>query len=181
MEIRYRRNLWQLIPSVKDAICAEIGVAEGLFSADMLAWGIKYLYMVDMWESMPSMKGDASSPQTWHNANYVAAKKRVEKYDGQYNILRGPSSRMAQHVPDNSLDLIHLDGDHSFEGVMADLEAWYPKMKRGGVISGHDYLAKQYGVRTAVTAFMAKERLSSQVHIMKEDKDEDAGFYWVKP
>lgn len=178
--IRYRRNLWQLLPDVKNAVCAEIGVAEGFNSADMLAWGIKYLYMVDMWESVPSMKGDASSPQTWHDANYTAAKNRVAKYEGKYELLRGPSSRMAQHVADNSLDLIHLDGDHSYEGVLADLQAYYPKMKSGSIISGHDYLARQYGVRAAVAHFLTGGPVV-RVHIMHEDKDEDAGFYFVKP
>lgn len=177
--IRYRRDLWRLLPSVKSSVCCEVGVAEGYFSADMLSWGIQTLYMVDMWECSPSMRGDAASPQGWHDANYEAAKLRASKYEGKYQILRGPSARMAQHVQGGTLDLIHIDGDHSYEGVLADLNAWYPKMKSGGIISGHDYLARQYGVKEAVAAFRRAHNIQTAVHVMQEDKDEDAGFYFV--
>ena len=45
----------------------------------------------------------------------------------------------AKEVEDNLLDFVYLDGDHSFKGVMVDFNAWYPKLKVGGVICGHDF------------------------------------------
>lgn len=42
-------------------------------------------------------------------------------------------------VPDQSLDFIYIDGDHSYEAVKKDIVAWIPKVKIGGVISGHDF------------------------------------------
>ena len=41
--------------------------------------------------------------------------------------------------PDNYFDFVYIDGDHSYEGSKSDLKNYYPKVKRGGVISGHDY------------------------------------------
>lgn len=177
MNIRYRRELYKLLPNVGQAVCAEIGVAEGYNSAEMLSWGIKKLYMIDAWETMSHLRGDAASPQDWHNANYEAAMERVKRYQDRYEVLRGPSARMAEMIPDDSLDLTHIDGDHSYEGVMADLVAYWPKMKRGGIISGHDYMAAQYGVREAVRDFTK----DIHVHVLPEDKMEDAGFYFYKP
>lgn len=40
-----------------------------------------------------------------------------------------------------SIDIIFVDGDHSYEGVKADLAAWTPKMKSGGIMCGHDFWA----------------------------------------
>lgn len=179
MNVRYRRDLYKLLPVISEAVCCEVGVAEGYNSSEMLSWGIKYLYMVDMWEHTPTAKGDAASPQGWHNANYEAAKKRAENFPNRFEILRGPSMRMAGMIQNESLDLIHIDGDHSFEGVRADLHAYFPKMKRGGVISGHDYKARQYGVKRAVDEFAAFHNV--RVFVMDEDKEEDAGFYFFKP
>lgn len=179
--IKYRRDLYKLLSNVAEAVCCEIGVAEGYFSADMLSWGIRHLYMVDMWECSPTMRGDASSPQEWHDRNYTSAMDRVARYAEKFTVLRGPSSRMAQHVPDGSLDLIHIDGDHSFQGVLADLVEWYPKIKSGGIVSGHDYLARQYGVKEAVTHFLRTQGGQIKVKVIEENKPEDAGFYFIKP
>lgn len=178
MTIRYRRDLYKLLPIISEAVCCEVGVAEGYNSAEMLSWGIKYLYMVDMWECMPSARGDAANDQEWHNKNFEAAKKRVSAYPGCFEILRGPSIRMAGMIPNDRLDLIHIDGDHSYEGVKADLNAFYPKISYGGIVSGHDYKAKQYGVKRAVDEFASLHGL--QVFVMDEDKEEDAGFYFIK-
>ncbi len=43
------------------------------------------------------------------------------------------------HFPDQSIDIVYVDADHSYEGVTKDLELWTPKVKTGGIISGHDY------------------------------------------
>lgn len=46
------------------------------------------------------------------------------------------------------VDFVFIDASHSYEDVMADIDAWYPKIKKGGVLAGHDYEWK--GVRRAV-------------------------------
>ncbi len=44
----------------------------------------------------------------------------------------------ARHA-DGSLDFVFLDGCHTFEAVQADIKAWRPKVKTGGMLAGHDY------------------------------------------
>lgn len=52
---------------------------------------------------------------------------------------------------DASLDFAFLDGDHSYEGLKKDIEAWLPKVKKGGIIAGHDFSYNQYpGIIRAV-------------------------------
>ena len=52
---------------------------------------------------------------------------------------RGDSVAMASTYEDDSLDFVFLDGDHRYECVKADIEAWLPKVKVGGILAGHDY------------------------------------------
>lgn len=171
-EIKYRRDLHKIIDLSLPA--AEIGVAEGLFSRDMLAWGLPKLYMVDVWKHT-EIKGDASSPSDWHEANFVNARRLTEPYGEKAVILKGLSTEMVRHVPDNSLGLVYLDACHAYECVKADLHAWLPKLVKGGVMAGHDYLMPEYGVREAVMEF-CKGKYT--IHITTEDQKKDAGFYF---
>jgi hypothetical protein len=56
----------------------------------------------------------------------------------------------AQYFEDGSVDVIFVDGGHSYEVVKADILAWLPKMKPNGIMAGHDYNAWE-GVNKAVT------------------------------
>lgn len=58
-------------------------------------------------------------------------------------------------MQDRSVDLVFLDGDHSFAGVMEDWHEWLPKVKPGGWLAGHDYGDKRFGVKKAVDESLA--------------------------
>jgi Methyltransferase domain len=63
------------------------------------------------------------------------------------------SKEAAAYVPDGSLDFVFIDADHSYEGCKADIQAWLPKLKPSGFISGHDYDNTDFpcfGVKQAV-------------------------------
>lgn len=158
---------------------AEIGVASGFFSRDLLTEGIELLYSIDNWTTINGQKGDGGFDQNWHDDNYQSTVKLLEPFGEKSIILRGMSAEMSKQIPDNSLGLIHLDGDHSYAGVVADLYSFFPKLVSGGIMSGHDFLMSHYGVERAVTEFT--NRLGIKVHVIKENKPEDAGFMFYKP
>ena len=56
----------------------------------------------------------------------------------------------AATYPDQSLDFVFLDADHDYESVKADIAAWLPKVKPGGILAGHDYMCGWPGVDRAV-------------------------------
>lgn len=56
----------------------------------------------------------------------------------------------ADEFADGSVDLVFLDADHSYKGVKADLAAWRPKVKPGGILAGHDLSDNYPGVRRAL-------------------------------
>lgn len=49
------------------------------------------------------------------------------------------SAQAAAFISDGSLDLVFIDADHSYDGVAQDIALWTPKVRKGGIISGHDY------------------------------------------
>ena len=50
------------------------------------------------------------------------------------------TSMASELIPDNSLDYIYIDARHDYCGVMDDLEMFWPKLKSGAIVAGHDYL-----------------------------------------
>lgn len=181
MTITYRRDLYKLLEYYSlPKVAAEIGVAEGYFSRNMLEWDLDLLYCVDNWGHIPDVKGDGNQPEIWHSKNEAAALKRVQPWIDQNKcvVLKGLSRHMAKRVPDRVLGLLYLDGNHSFEGVTEDLQIWYDKVVPGGIVAGHDFLNDAYGVQDAVFTFSA--RIGETVHLINENKPEDAGFWFRK-
>ncbi len=58
----------------------------------------------------------------------------------QLKVVKMLSVVAATMFPDNYFDLVYIDGDHRYNAVKADIEAWLPKVRPGGTIAGHDYL-----------------------------------------
>lgn len=71
--------------------------------------------------------------------------------------LQGLSKDVAQSF-DGGIDLLFIDGDHSYEGASSDLEMWLPKVKNGGVVVLHDYCWSK-GVRRAVREHLAPRQI----------------------
>ena len=176
--IKYRRDLWQAVQEITGDV-AEIGVAEGRFSEEMLSWPIPFpkLYLVDRWQCVPTQRGDASNKQSWHQKNWEDAHQRVARFNHRVVFLRGDSVTMSQQVPGLSLRLVYVDGDHSYEGVLNDIHAWLPKLVPGGVMAFHDYENPNYGVKKAVE-LLAKVT-GTQIYKISEDKMDDAGAYII--
>ena len=54
-------------------------------------------------------------------------------------VIKGDSADSAAAFADESVDFVFIDADHSYAGISRDITAWLPKVKRGGVLAGHDY------------------------------------------
>lgn len=63
--------------------------------------------------------------------------------------IRLKSSDAADLFEDNSVDFVFIDGDHSEESVLLDIQKWLPKVRKNGILSGHDFGAPS--VRKAVS------------------------------
>jgi len=74
-------------------------------------------------------------------------------------VHRRPSVEAARGFADRSLDFVFIDACHTYAAVRDDLAAWWPKVKPGGLIAGHDY-TNWPGVKVAVDEFVASQGLA---------------------
>ena len=155
---------------------AEVGVAEGRFSFDILSKGVNMLFLVDNWGYIESQTGDGNFCQEWHEKNLSDCIERLKEFKNAI-YLRGLSHKMAMSIPDNSLGLVYLDAAHDYQNVKNDLRAWLPKLVDGGIMAGHDYLNRAYGVEKAVDEFCKGKY---KVNVIHENNPDDASFYFIK-
>ena len=128
----------------------EVGVYQGEYSEVMAKGGFK-VYAVDPWGVDPDYK--VQIDQAKIDYNYKVTKERLEVYPN-VSIVRKTSMEAVKDFEDNSLDFVYLDGSHSKCAVDGDLMLWYPKLKVGGVICGHDYSSNpENEVNLAVAEF----------------------------
>ena len=139
----------------------EVGVYRGEFSEHLLhTWDCARLTSVDPWLEFPSTDyvDVCNLPQDKHEENYVVTANRLRRFGDRSRVLRGTSETAAATFADSSLDFVYLDAQHHYEAVRDDLGLWHRKVRKGGVIGGHDYLdgriaSGNYGVKRAVDEF----------------------------
>lgn len=153
----------------EDARCVEVGVYKGrsmLFLATDLmrhGKGKATVWGVDPgtdWRDDSTM-GASGEPEI-HKAGRPDLLKHMEAIKdewGTVKVVSLPETSLegAKHFEDESLDLVFLDGDHTKESVWRDIKAWWPKVKVGGTLSGHDFQPAFMGVVNAVNDKFAKD------------------------
>jgi len=76
-----------------------------------------------------------------------------------FRLIRATSDNAVDQIGDNSIDLLFIDGDHSYQQVKRDLINYWPKIKMGGILLGHDYVeAKAWEVKP-IADELFRERL----------------------
>lgn len=118
----------------------EVGVFEGAFAKHNLKhWQGQYL-MVDTWQH----RDDGTTDKNDKDNNYwksVEDKARMNTgFAGdRRTMIKGYSVEVADDQPNLLFDWVFLDAGHDYDSIKADLEAWWPKVRKGGLFSGDDY------------------------------------------
>lgn len=90
----------------------------------------------------------------------------VTKYHPHANFVKLFSHEAVRIVDDESMDLVFIDANHSYKSTKEDIEMWAPKVRKGGVICGHDYENPQWaGVKKAV------DEIYPNATILKEEDE----------
>jgi predicted O-methyltransferase YrrM len=91
---------------------------------------------VDTWNFVPSQ---TDIPESMFENLYEVFLNNIEPVKDKITPIRELSWDGAAFYKDNSLDFVFIDAAHDYESVKKDINAWFPKIKKGGVIAGHDY------------------------------------------
>tara|TARA_B100000749_G_scaffold264794_1_gene239385 strand:- start:112 stop:720 length:609 start_codon:yes stop_codon:yes gene_type:complete len=131
IEVPHGRNdLVSLLHELDFKSGVEVGVQRGIFSEIICQKNPQMrVYGVDAWATPngPRMRQKAQK------------RMNVSRWMAQYSIIDDWSVLAAQDFDDQSLDFVYIDADHSYESCLADITAWHPKIRVGGILSGHDY------------------------------------------
>ena len=138
----------------KNIIAVEIGTDRGYNAKTMLKeLDIKMLYLVDPYTG--EEQSGRSLATTGAESAYGQAKKELKQYKDKICFIRKFSYDAVNDLPDE-IDFIYIDSAHTEETTKKELEIYYPKMKRGGVMAGHDFYGDNVGVAIAVADFTKK-------------------------
>jgi hypothetical protein len=91
---------------------------------------------------------------------YLKACKLMH-YFPQFRVLRASSLEAAKIFPEKYFDLVFIDSDHFYEPLKQDIESWLPLIRKGGMLSGHDYGNRRFpGCTKAVDECFGKDNIT---------------------
>ena len=105
---------------------AEVGVYKGYYSEVLC-------------KQIPGLK--LLCIDSWNSGRRIPAKEAATQLLSSYNaiIIQKNSVDAAKDVEDGSLDFVFIDAGHTYKDVKEDIAVWTPKVRIGGIVSGHDY------------------------------------------
>lgn len=167
--IKHRNQVSDLIKLMDSPKVCEVGVRHGGFLKFIVQDNISEAYGVDIWQNT-TVNGQ--------NDNLYSQKELDQQYqmvldlflgNEKVKIMREFSDKASESFPDEYFDFVYLDADHTYEGIKRDLNCWYPKVKNGGILSGHDYIdgdltlrlghSVRFGVVDAVEEFKKQKNI----------------------
>lgn len=150
-----------------NAIIVEIGSYVGAI-ANQFIGGNRKVFSIDPWteenvykktDVQYSLIQDAIDKRGGMDGIYETWMKNAGD-DLFINIfpIKGKSNQIAPYF-NLPIDLLYLDGDHSYDAVKEDINFWFPKVKKGGIIAGDDYGGQFWGVAKAVSELITNHQV----------------------
>jgi predicted O-methyltransferase YrrM len=132
---RQKRFHWiaEVIKKYDFSIVVEVGAATGMTTEFLLAKcpTLQRLTVVDLWEAIPGSS-------YWDRNDMEEVFRNKFEKESKVSILKGVSWEQAVNIEDKSVDLVFIDASHDYNSVIKDIKAWMPKIKKGGILCGHD-------------------------------------------
>lgn len=145
----------------------EIGVKYGNHAKEILNdLSIEKLFLIDPWENI--VERGFFWTQEYTNC-FNEAKNNLSQFEDKIEFIKKKSEDAFCDIPDN-LDFVYIDGNHTYGYVKKDIELYYPKVKDGGMIGGHDIWS--LNIFIAILGFVLKKRLL--LHLYLKDPD-----WWI--
>lgn len=136
-------NILEIGSFMGKSSCALFGSIDGYY-------GMSNLYCIDNWSKFGSSKEKC--------IRNLSKLKMDFNLNGNFLILNGDSYTFVDYFEDNTIDVIFIDGDHNYNSVYNDIKNYYSKLKKGGILLGHDFRKNVSGrVMDAVVHLLGKD------------------------
>lgn len=148
--LQQRNDIIPILERLKFKTGIEVGVQRGIFAKKILStWKSCEEYkLVDLWGREANYKepGDHSSAE--HNQYYREAQNRMAPWTARNITEFFPmrSTDAADLLKDSHFDWVYIDARHDYCAVKEDIEYYWPKVRPGGILAGHDFVDAQYAV-----------------------------------
>lgn len=123
----------------------ELGVQKGHYARAMLSqWTkCKEYHLVDLWAPQENYEDVANINQAQQDKNYLETLENLKPWEDKIHVCRNYTSTCVKKYEDGYFDFIYVDARHDFKGVYEDLIHYWPKLRVGGIMAGHDYVAQE--------------------------------------
>lgn len=155
-----RKDLAKLFTGVG----AEIGVERAVFSKRIAQTATK-LFCIDPWLVYKGYREHVTQENL--DTFFKEAQDRMKPYNCQF--IRKSSMDAVKDFTDESLDFVYIDANHQYDNVRDDIREWSKKVKKGGIVAGHDYLERKEG-DTFFGVVKALSELDVELTIWRGDK-----------
>ena len=179
-----RTELPEFFKELGFKVGVEVGVSHGENMEHYAKAGLT-MYGVDPWISYeddvyrPISSLSKEVNQTIEDIHQLAI-RRLSPYPNVTLIQKSSMDALAD-FPKRSLDFVYIDANHAFGYVAMDLMKWTDKVRRGGIVAGHDYFStkgirKVRGVGIAVDAFVKCSYIDNWYVLGRKERDEGEKF-----
>ena len=118
----------------------EVGSYKGEYAKEILKNWTGKLFLIDVWKKLDNTDYVDCSNQYDYFDIIKNCMTNINGSENRCSMIRSDSVNASDLFKDESLDFIYIDANHKYEYVKQDLEIWFPKLRKGGVFAGHDYL-----------------------------------------
>lgn len=131
-----RDELGGLFNDMGFTLGVELGVEAGVYS-EILCKGnpLMLLIGIDAWTAYKGYRDHVSQDKL--DAMYQRTEQRMMNYS--YSARKAFSQDAVKDFEDGELDFVYIDAAHDFVNVTLDIAAWEKKVRKGGIVAGHDY------------------------------------------
>ena len=143
-----RNDIIAILEKLKWKSAIEVGVQKGLFAKKMLDnWpSCREYKLVDLWGKEEGYQEPGEHDKSFHEQAYRQTKKRVKPHKEKVEFFEMRSTAAAKLLKDNHFDFVYLDARHDYCAVAEDIASYWPKVRPGGILAGHDFIDAQYAV-----------------------------------
>jgi hypothetical protein len=145
----------------------EIGVQQGRFSEFILDNSNLHLIVLDAWRHFETGYPEGGNVSDKQHSVYLneTLSTLQNKHEGRFTLIRELSQVAHTFFKDEMFDFMYLDSNHTYSFVLRELENWWPKLKIGGMMAGHDFVDRDdaFGVKSAVTNFFIEKNMKVNV------------------